>query len=83
MPLFRSLRGSLDESLKTTVIVKTHEDLIKNINKYPFLIQNESYEIKIDDYCFDDRIGWYTQIVLANIFEKDKFHPVGFLSEPF
>jgi hypothetical protein len=32
---------------------------------------------------FDSRIGWYTQIVLSNIYGYDQMTPMGFLSEPF
>lgn len=91
MPLFRFHRGGLKESLGTTVIVKTFNDLVKLIVNEQFVIDaNPKWgaSIKIEPYpnereCFDSRIGWYTQMVTANVYEEDKMHPIGFLSEPF
>lgn len=92
MPLFRFHRGGLQDSLETTIIVKTRDELLARIlDSSSFGIRDAAYgnyELKIDPYpfkeiCFDSRIGWYTQIVTGNIYEEDKFHPIGFLSEPF
>lgn len=92
MPLFRFHRGELYESLKTTVIVKNLSDMVKIITESfdEETIKKMDWEalFTISPYPaerrnFDFRIGWYTQIVLGNIYEKDKVHIVGFLSEPF
>lgn len=87
MPLFRFHRGSLEDSLKTTIIVKTFNDMVKAIVNSEIVrndgSQNWGAEFKVRQQGFDPRIGWYTQIVLTNIYEKDKMQPVGFLSEPF
>lgn len=93
MPLFRFHRGGLAESLQTTIVVKTFNDMVKAIvtsfelsrfieeAKWGAHFKVEPYPSK--DECFDARIGWYTQMVTANIYEEDKMHPIGFLSEPF
>lgn len=90
MPLFRFYRGGLKESLETTIIVKTFNDVVKLIdNEQSIINKNPKWgaSFKIEPYpnereCFDARIGWYTQIVLSNIYEENKMHPIGFLSEP-
>jgi hypothetical protein len=89
MPLFRFHRGSLEESLKTTVIIKNFNDLTKYIvhdiddwiiNQHiPLKIIIEPYPDEKDN--FDSRIGWYTHIVRATLYEKDVLHVIGFLSE--
>ena len=88
MPLFRFHRGSLQESLKTTIIVNSFAHLAAIIAadavpeaKWGASIDVFPYPSKEDN--FDPRIGWYTQMVTANLYEKDKMHPIGFLSEPF
>ncbi len=92
MPLFRFHRGSLDESLKTTIIVRTFNDMVKAIvfSLDDVMLKHCDWgaEFKVEPYPndvdnFDSRIGWYTQIVTCNLYEKDKMHPIGFLSEPF
>lgn len=90
MSLFRFHRGSLEESLNTTVIVKDFSDLLKAILNSGLINENNiNYEAKIEitpypskENNFDSRIGWYTQLVSANFYEEDKIHPIGFLSEP-
>jgi hypothetical protein len=77
MPLFRFHRGSLAESLDTTIIIDNCNELYQLLSKD----RAGSIHITIDPYpseknCFDKRIGWYTQIVKIN---ND---PIGFLSEP-
>lgn len=92
MALFRFHRGGLDESLKTTIIVKTFNDMVKailfdcDISK---IIEKPTWgaQFSVKPYPeesnnFDSRIGWYTYMVAANIYEEDKMHPIGFLSEP-
>lgn len=79
MALFRFHRGSLNESLKTTVIVKNTQELKKHILRELEWTNPELSSMKIEQYgddCFDSRIGWYTYIV------TDKDGVLGFLSEP-
>jgi hypothetical protein len=92
MPLFRFHRGGLSESLKTTVVVNNIDQLaIVIANSFDLAMldkKNWNAEIKIEPYPskddnFDARIGWYTHLVTCNIYEADKMHPVGYLSEPF
>lgn len=90
MPLFRFHKGSLEESLKTTIIVRSKLQLYnillwkmahENNNPFPFVLKIFPYpDEKIN---FDERIGWYTQMVTSDMYERGNFHPVGFLSEPF
>lgn len=91
MPLFRFYKGGFDESIKTTIIVKNFIDVAKAIvmsidddemknKKWPAKFEINPYPEKGKN--FDKRIGWYTHVVLTNIYEEDKMHPVGFLSEP-
>lgn len=97
MALFRKHRHLLDESLETTIIVKTIDDLrnaiyedwvmwegaLRKNDDKPF--DKECFAIRIEDYMLggmDKRIGWYTQIVSADLQEKGEFMAIGFLSEP-
>lgn len=89
MPLLREHRGSLSESLKTTIIVKNVDDLRKAIqNAYAMWFgypRFHDFTIKISPYPalgkMDDRIGWYTQIVTFDMIDGI-YHVFGFLSEP-
>lgn len=87
MPLFRPHRGTLEDSLKRTVIVNNIHDLCQEVQK-----EVESWvdtpitpeSISIENYCFDKRIGWHTQIVTTNVLHANQnFGVIGFLSEPF
>lgn len=92
MPLFRFHRGGLHESLQTTIIVKTLNDVVRAIVMNETLMKGcedkiwgakfkvEPYPSKDDN--FDPRIGWFTHIVTTNLYEEDKMMPIGFLSEP-
>jgi hypothetical protein len=95
MPLYRKQRGTLEDSLKTTTIVK-NLDQIKDaiyedfkmwegaLKKDGSKFSKDSFNIKIEPYygeC-DYRCGWYTQLVSANLMEKDRFDATGYLSEP-
>ncbi len=89
MAIFRFHRGSLEESLKTCFIVRSHYELRSRVvadllNNY-FINNPKDVRIEITPHpsdvdCFDPRIGWFTQMV---IFQHDKLRgPAGFLSEP-
>lgn len=55
---------------------------LKDLNDYKFSIKvilPNNLDLKS---AFDSRCGWYTHYVLADLFEKDQFIVVGFLSEP-
>ncbi len=86
MPTFRHHRGSLEDSMKTCVIVNNREDLAIELSKpddFLFSIITPD-QLIIKPYCFDSRIGWNTQIVLVKpkCITQDIF-PVGFLSDKF
>lgn len=86
MALFRFHRGGLAESLATTVVVKSIPHLISILAESVHKSSTWGARVTIEPYPmesknFDPRCGWYTHIVLANILEPDKMHPVGFLSE--
>jgi len=90
MPLFRFHRGDLHESLQTTIIVKTFNDVVKAIvmsfdedmlKKQEWGAKFEIIPYPDEENNFDSRIGWYTHMVLCNIYEADKMQPIGFLSE--
>jgi hypothetical protein len=90
MPLFRFHRGQLDDSLKTTVIVKNMTDLMTVIKQSYDMFKgekNNNFGIITGFYpdehnCFDKRCGWFTQLVTCDILERGIFLPEGFLSEP-
>lgn len=91
MPLFRFHRPSLEESLKTTIIVKTFNDVVKAIvfddsfmaehHRGGAIFSVQPYPDEANN--FDKRIGWFTQIVTVNLYKEDEMVPIGFLSEPF
>jgi hypothetical protein len=76
---FRLQRGSLEESLKTTVKVKTPQDIMKHLRStydqstidYFDMIQ-EQWEIQMSNLVYDDRCKWHTRTVSLN------GHGVGF-----
>jgi hypothetical protein len=78
MPIFRQHRGGLKESLDTSIIVHSKADILDCLNKGPLFIYESIPEedITIEDYGYDNRIGWFTQIVVL------KNGVLGFLSEP-
>lgn len=87
MPLFRFHKGSLHDSLATTIVIRNSNHLFEVISKlaqdkFDWLAEIEIQAYPSEGDNFDPRIGWYTHMVKANIYEKDVMHPVGFLSEP-
>lgn len=89
MPLFRYHRGGLHESLQTTIIVKSLEELrakiMVNVSEMYLIEDPENFEIQVmpypSDNNFDPRIGWFTQMVTMSC-KNIRNTPVGFLSEP-
>jgi hypothetical protein len=89
MPLFRFHRGGLHESLQTTIIVKTFNDVVKAIVMSDWVDHNPTWGAKFSvepypskDHNFDARIGWFTHLVCTNLWKEDKMVPIGYLSEP-
>ncbi len=91
MALFRFHRGGVQESLQTTIIVKSQDELLTAIRtemkeSLPNLFLKE---IAIEPYSnghttLDPRIGWYTQLVIGTYVADgiEKNYPIGYLSEP-
>lgn len=63
--LFRQHRGSLSDSMKTVQQVKSKKD-IKRIIPY------EVKDINIVYYAYDDRVGWSTYIVTAELSNNER-----------
>lgn len=91
MPLFRLHRGSLEESLKTTIIVKTIEDIKVEIFRARIFAGEKYFELNLDSFIIeikphgdymDKRCGWYTQLVTTDFLNKGNLLAVGYLSEP-
>jgi hypothetical protein len=98
MPLFRRQRATLEDSLKTTIIVRNKQELREEIKKdwemwfgHPgaahcnFNDFNVKVFIPYDlplELCFDARCGWFCHYVSADLMCKDEYMMVGFLSEP-
>src|ERR1700733_8796961 len=105
MPLFRQHRESLADSLATTKIVHTKQDIVDCV-KHGFYYFMKIEHLEISPYgfnkgilatykeqrcsgcgcclilnTFDDRIGWYTQLVRFKA-EDGHYYVLGFLSEP-
>lgn len=92
MPLFRFHKGTLEESLKTTIIVNSYTDMVAKViasfdqDFIGWMDWHPKFEIlpyPNKKYNFDARTGWYTHMVVANLYEADILHPIGYLSEPF
>lgn len=100
MPTFRFHRGGYEESMETCVIVnslKELEEVICKTNKLTnkfvtkedkvsilssFSPRNEKLIIK--KYCFDNRNGWNTHIVLhKSCCVTQDVYIIGFLSDNF
>lgn len=93
MPLFRFHRGSLQDSLKTTIIVHDLTDIVRAVvlseeiwkdrmeeKAYGAIFEIEPYPAK--DENFDKRIGWFTHSVSTNLYKENEMQIIGFLSEP-
>lgn len=99
MPLFRFHRGSLADSLQTTILVKNKKELRQavkqHISEVYYMNSPDDFELEISPYPsegnnFDSRIGWFTYMVALTITCPDNANvksiyasPIGFLSEPF
>jgi hypothetical protein len=60
---FREHRGSLADSLATTVTVTSRAELIAHVARLLDPIPVTSEQLGVAPYCFDARIGWETHIV--------------------
>ena len=88
MPLFRFHRATLEESLTTTLLVGSLEELRSCIDES--MAQSMAagiveYDIDVDvNYTFDRRCGWYSRYVKVRCKDENMgWFVVGVLSEPF
>lgn len=58
--LFRSHRGTIEESMETAIEVETLEDIAKLLNLEQFGIETN---LVANHYCMDERIDWDTYII--------------------
>lgn len=98
MPVFRFHRGSREESMKTCRVVNNKKHLAELISRWNSATEKESTnddvvrigsycsteDLVIIPYCFDERIGWNTHIVIRKIgcVTQDDYIE-GFLSDEF
>lgn len=77
MALYRDHKGSLKESMKTVITVKSQQDIIDHLNKAFECMGRVIEEIKFD-YCgMDGRIGWETYYVLMRLKGDEGFVVAG------
>lgn len=88
MALFRFHRGSLEESLKTTIIVKDIHDLLERLAEWWEEAHStdrstmKEWQVHIDiRQQFDERCGWFTHTVSFRVGDNEST-AIGFLSEP-
>lgn len=91
MALFRFYKECLAESLKTTIIVNSLSDVFDAVifsemaANQPWKTWTARFEIKpypLTKSGLDERTGWFTQIIMSNVYEENTMRAVGFLSEP-
>lgn len=86
MPLFRFNRKTLDESLKTAIIVTNIDDIIKAALEEFDNIPHTNYGLKVSiNYNRLNLIvnGWLNHKVCMNLYMDKIMTPIGFLSESF
>ena len=60
---FREQRGSLEESLKTTVEIASRSELVSHLRRVLRPMPVDGKGISVRYYTFDARIGWPTFLV--------------------
>lgn len=97
MPTFRFHKGSIEDSLKTSIVVKSKKELAESISNFNHAsgLYNEinpsvsighyvdEKDLKIIPYVFDSRIGWNTHLVIEKGRCTQEAFIVGFLSDGF
>lgn len=76
---FRHHRGSLEESLKTTIECNSIEELSKILEETH---DHEIKSIKVKYYCHDSRIGKDLYMVTCSTGENETSWVAGFLFDP-
>ena len=72
---YRSQIGSLSESIKTIINVSSLKDLKEHLVNY---YGRPIISVKIEKYCYDNRIKWDTYIVLVMFLNTKEYVPTGF-----
>lgn len=76
--LFRKVKGSLQDSLKTITEIYSVED-IKDIVNTDFSYQGATVEeVKCQYECYDDRIKWDSYIISVKFHNDPIIYPVGY-----
>jgi hypothetical protein len=60
---FRSQRGSLEESLRTTVEIADRAALVAHLRRTLAPMPVHGRDVAVRYYTFDERIGWPTYLV--------------------
>jgi len=70
---FRLQRGSLEQSLKTTIDVNSPQDILNHLRKtydegtiHYFDMIQEHWEIELSNLIYDKRCNWHTRTVSLN-----------------
>jgi hypothetical protein len=74
---FRHHRGGLEDSLKTTIEVKSLEELMVHLDAGWKCYGKAIEEIKFDYVGMDERIGWDTYYVLQRLQGEDQWTVAG------
>lgn len=74
---YRDHKGSLSDSLETTIEVNSIQEIIDHLNSYYNQFGKEVEEIKFDYSGFDDRVGWDTYYVLHRLKGEENFTVAG------
>jgi hypothetical protein len=65
----RCHRGSLDEAMKTLATIdRTREALRAYLGEHSGICFPPGFTLDVKRYCFDERTGWDTYIVIADGF---------------
>ncbi len=62
---FRFHRGTLEDSLKTIVEVKTRGELASKISELPYMKGVHGFKLVFEHIGFDERCGWETYYVIV------------------
>lgn len=80
---FREHRGSLSDAMETVVEVSNISDIAAIINKSWDYFGKKVEQIKIEFYCYDERIDWETYIVTYRLSGEEQFYVAGFTNGNF
>jgi hypothetical protein len=83
MVLYRPHRHLLDDAMSEVIEVSDRADLIRHLVKElrPWFIEIDDSDIRIEPYCYDDRINWDTYIVTLRNKQQNAKGSVWFFGE--